>query len=156
MTIGWDSMSISASGLTANRLNMDIIANNIANANTSRTPEGGPYRREISVFTPMAMSQSSFSNLVNSLANGANQGGELLGSTPTGVQVSGIVQDMSPFKVVYDPSNPDAVKGYVQMPNVDVSQEMVDMISASRAYEANVTSFDAAKQMNLDALAIGK
>lgn len=74
----------------------------------------------------------------------------------TGVQVAGVVQDSSAFKVVYDPNNPDAVNGYVQMPNVDVATEMVDMVSASRAYEANVTAFDASKQMYQDALNLGK
>ena len=74
----------------------------------------------------------------------------------TGVHVAGVVQDPSAFKVVYDPTNPDAVNGYVQMPNVDVATEMVDMVSASRAYEANVTAFDASKQMYQDALNLGK
>jgi flagellar basal-body rod protein FlgC len=73
-----------------------------------------------------------------------------------GVQVAGVVQDPSPFQLVYDPTNPDAVNGYVEMPNVDISTEMVDMMSAQQAYQANVTAFDAGKQMDMDALTIGQ
>lgn len=148
---GWDSLDISASGLTAQRLRMDVIANNIANAQTTRTPTGGPYRREEVVLSP-AYAPQSFSDYLN----GAMQRGNPVTQFGAGVQVAGIQQDPSPFKVVYDPSNPDAVNGYVQMPNVDISTEMVDMVSASRAYEANVTAFDATKQMYLDALTLGK
>lgn len=150
--MGWfNGLSISASGLSAERLRMDVISNNIANANTTRTPTGGPYRREMVVFQPNGgVSPTSFSDLLNAGQGGAttSQGG--------GVRVAAIVQDKTPFKLVYDPSSPDAVNGYVQMPNVNVSTEMVDMISASRAYEANVTAFDAGKQMATDALTLGK
>lgn len=139
------SMNISASGLSANQLWMNVISNNIANANTTRTPQGGPYRREIVNFSP----QNSGQNFRTVL-------GQVVGSGDAGVQVSGITTDQSPLKLVYDPSNPDAVGGYVQMPNVDVSTEMVDMITASRAYEANATAFDSAKQMAITALSIGK
>jgi len=147
----WDSMSISASGLTAQRLRMDVIANNIANAQTTRTPEGGPYRREMVQFAPASATNDFSTWLKQALPGSDNQP-----TLAAGVQVSGVVQDTSPFKLVYDPTNPDAVNGYVQMPNVDISTEMVDMVSASRAYEANVTAFDASKQMALDALSIGK
>ncbi|MCF8568059.1 flagellar basal body rod protein FlgC [Alicyclobacillus tolerans] len=146
-----NSLGISASGLTAQSLRMDVIANNIANANTTRTASGGPYRREMVELQPQQASQPFSSWLQSAL--GSN-------STPTaadaGVRVAGIVQDPSPFKLVYDPTNPDAVNGYVQMPNVNVSTEMADMISASNAYQANVTAFDAGKQMMLDALNLGK
>jgi flagellar basal-body rod protein FlgC len=155
LAMNFDSLNISASGLTAERLTMDIIANNIANANTTRTPEGGPYRREVAVLAPMVNQPNSFSSILNQFTAG-QASGMSSGVQTVGVQVAGITKDQSPFKLVYDPSNPDAVNGYVQMPNVDVSQEMVDMISASRAYEANVTAFDAGKQMNMDALSIGK
>ncbi|GEO24804.1 flagellar basal-body rod protein FlgC [Alicyclobacillus acidoterrestris] len=139
------SMNIAASGLNANQLWLNVISNNIANANTTRTPQGGPYRREIVNFAP-ATGQSSFQTAL----------GQAIGTNDAGVQVTSITQDTSPLKSVYDPTNPDAVNGYVQMPNVDISTEMVDMITASRAYEANSTAFDAAKQMDLDALNIGK
>lgn len=144
------SLGISASGLTAQRLVMDVISNNIANADTTRTPQGGPYRREVPILAPI-QSSSSFSNYLSQASSPGSEQMEM-----GGVQVVGIAQDTSPFKVVYDPSSPDAVNGYVQMPNVNISTEMVDMVSASKAYEANVTAFDAAKQMDMDALNIGK
>jgi len=149
----WDSLNISASGLTAQALRMDVISNNIANAQTTRTPSGGPYRREMVVLQP-GMAPTSFAGW---LSQSMQQSGASSASyAGTGVQVAGVVQDSSAFKVVYDPNNPDAVNGYVQMPNVDVATEMVDMVSASRAYEANVTAFDASKQMYQDALNLGK
>ncbi len=141
----FDGLSTSTSGLVANRLWLDVIANNIANANTTRTPQGGPYRREQVVLGTAP--SSSFSSALSAAS------GQVPGA---GVQVQGIVQDPSPFKLVYDPSNPDAVNGYVQMPNVDVSTEMIDMITASRAYEANVTAFNASKQVDVQSLQIGK
>lgn len=140
----FDGMSASASGLTANSLWLDVIANNIANANTTRTPQGGPYRREQVVF---GENPGSFSSALSSAVSGV---------PGDGVQVQAIQQDPSPFRLVYDPSSPDAVNGYVQMPNVDISTEMVDMITASRAYQANVTAFNAAKQMDVQSLQIGK
>lgn len=149
----YDSLNISASGLTAQALRMDVISNNIANAQTTRTATGGPYRREMVVLTP-ATTSSSFAGMLNqSMQQGSSA---TSGFNGAGVQVAGIVQDPSPFQVVYDPSSPDAVNGYVQMPNVDIGTEMVDMISASRAYEANVTAFNSSKQMDQDALNLGK
>lgn len=143
-----NSMNISASGLTAQRTVMDVIANNIANANTTRTPTGGPYRREIVELAPIGTS-GSFANSLNQAMSGSSPSGG-------GVQVVGIVQDGSPFPTVYDPTSPNAVNGYVQMPNVNISTEMVDMAAATQAYQANVTAFDSAKQMNVDALQLGK
>jgi flagellar basal-body rod protein FlgC len=145
-----NSMAISASGLTAQRLRMDVIANNIANAQTTRTPQGGPYRREMVVLQPVYNNNWSFDDALQSAMNGSPV------PPGAGVQVAGIVQDPSPFKLVYDPSNPDAVNGYVQMPNVDIATEMVDLVAASRAYEANVTAFDAAKQMAMAALSLAR
>lgn len=142
----FDGLSISASGLTANRLWLNVIANNIANANTTRTPQGGPYRAEDVVFSALPASPS-FAGALNS---------QMTGSPGAGVVVKSIVQDPSPFPLVYDPSNPDAVNGYVQMPNVDIATQMVDMISASRAYQANVTAFDSAKTMDVEAISLGK
>jgi flagellar basal-body rod protein FlgC len=136
-----------ASGLTAERLRMDVISNNIANANTTRTVEGGPYRRELVVFEPRS-AENSFANV---LSGQMGQGQE------QGVRVTGITKDTSPLRRVYDPSHPDAdATGYVAMPNVNVVTEMVDMITASRSYEANVTVINSAKAMAAKALDIGK
>ncbi len=141
-------MSISASGLTANRTWLDVIANNIANANTARTPQGGPYRAEQVVFSPIASGGfgATLSGALTASQSGATQG----------VQVSAIVQSSAPFKLVYDPANPNAVNGYVQMPNVDIATQMLDMIAATRAYQANVTAFGAAKAMDVQAINLGK
>lgn len=137
------SMGITSSGLTAERLRMDTISDNIANASTTRTAAGGPYRRKIAVF------EESLDNEMDKL-DGTNFNGN-------GIKAVGIAEDNSPFKEVYDPSNPDADKdGYVQMPNVDITDEMVDMISSSRAYEANVTAFETEKNIALKSLDIGK
>ena len=145
----FDGLNISASGLTANRLWLDVIANNIANANTTRTPQGGPYRRE-----EVVMNQTPFSNFSSALTSAmGNNNSSLSGG---GVQVSGVVQDPSPFKVVYDPSSPDAVNGYVQMPNVDIATEMVDMLTAQQAYQANVTAFNSGKIIDVQSINIGK
>lgn len=138
------SFAISASGMTAERLRMDMIANNLANANTTRTAEGGPYRRQVPVFAPREMSRSL-----------ARRSG--VAFTGMGVRVVGIYEDDAPPRLVYDPQHPDADEnGYVQMPNVDVVREMVDLISASRAYEANITAFNTAKSMAMRALDIGR
>lgn len=142
----FQAMETSASGLTAQRLRLDIIANNLANANTTRTAEGGPYRRQVAVFTTQ---RPSFSSLLS----GAMRDGDF----PGGVVVSSIEKDPRPPKLVYDPGNPDAdPRGYVAMPNVDVVVEMVDMIAATRAYEANITSINAFKAMAAKALEIGR
>lgn len=167
--------AISASGMTAERLRMDVIANNIANVNTTRTPEGGPYRRQVVTFVPrgpqpqpLAGISDPFHALVDNVVarvqfrfpfsavgpiHVAPEGREEVG----GVHVAGITSDMSPLKLAYDPGHPDADKnGYVAMPNVNVVKEMVDMISASRAYEANVSAMSAAKTMMSKALDIGR
>lgn len=134
------AIEISASGLTAERLRLDTIANNIANINTTRTPEGGPYRRQQVVF------QSALQE-VSYWTKGARA---TLGA---GVRVAGIQEDAAPPVMVYDPQHPDAnQQGYVAMPAINVVKEMTDMISASRAYEANVTALNAAKSMAMRAL----
>ena len=133
------SLNISASGLSAQRQRLDTISSNIANANTTRTPGGGPYRRQEVVFTTRAEVLG------------------LAGSRPTGVEAPQVVEDATPPRAVYEPGHPDAdASGYVQMPNVNVVKEMVDMISASRAYEANVTALNAGKAMVMKALEIGR
>ncbi|MDC3414141.1 flagellar basal body rod protein FlgC [Aquibacillus sp. 3ASR75-11] len=148
----FQSLNISASALTAQRLRMDITSSNIANAQTTRATvnENGeyePYRRKMVVFEPKDQSFRSF------LEQATNRS-----STPgQGVVVSKITEDDEPFKLMYNPSHPDAnADGYVQMPNVDPLKEMVDLMSATRSYEANVTSLNASKNMLLKALEIGK
>jgi flagellar basal-body rod protein FlgC len=129
------TLRASASGLSAERLRMDLIADNLANANTTRTPDGQPYRRKVAIFEPITPTPR----------------------TPGGVRVAQIAQDPSPPRMVYDPSHPDAdPNGYVTYPNVDIVHEMVDMITASRAYEANIQAFNAAKGMFLRTLDIGR
>jgi flagellar basal-body rod protein FlgC len=141
-------LDTSASALTAQRLRMDTISQNIANANTTRTENGTPYRRKEVLFEEKG-SNAPFSQYLKD-AEGSNSAGN-------GVRVSQIVEDSSPFKQVYDPGNPDADQnGYVQMPNIDIVTEMVNMISATRAYEANVTALNSTKGMAVKALEIGK
>jgi len=123
----FDALNVSASGMSAERLRMDVIASNLANANTTRGADGQPYRRQEVILQEKS---PSF--------------GEVLG----GVMVAGIVDDPTPPRRVYDPGHPDADKnGYVTMPNVNPVTEMVDLITSSRGYEANVTAMNAAKQM---------
>jgi len=133
-------LEISASGLTAERLRMDVTAENLANAQTTRGADGQAYRRKEVVL------QEAPGSFGASLS--AAMGGSGIGSSG-GVHVAGIVQDTTtPLKRVYDPGHPDAdAQGYVSMPNVDTVTEMVDLISAQRAYEANVTAMQSAKQM---------
>jgi flagellar basal-body rod protein FlgC len=135
-------LEISASGLTAERLRMDVAAENLANAQTTRGGDGGPYRRK-SVVLEQAAGGASFGSQLRT-AMGARAGA----GSPGGVQVAGIVEDGGPARQIYDPSHPDAdAQGYVAMPNVDTVAEMVDLITASRGYEANVTAMQASKQM---------
>lgn len=149
MSLG-SAIQISASGLTAERLRLDVISNNLANVNTTRTANGQPYRRQI--VTLAERQPSGFASML-SAARGVI-GSPLPGQ---GVQVNSITSDTTtPFKQVYDPGSPDAnAKGFVKMPNVNPIMEMVDMISTSRAYESGVTAIDDAKQMQMRALSIG-
>jgi flagellar basal-body rod protein FlgC len=138
----FDALNVSATGLTAERLRMDVTAENLANAQTTRGADGQPYRRK-----EVVLSEVSSGGFGSQLAKAVGAG-SAAGSQPGGVEVSAITQDATPGKLVYDPGHPDAdAKGYVRMPNVDTVAEMVDLISASRAYEANVTAMNAAKQM---------
>lgn len=131
----FNSMRISASGLSAERLRMDTITSNMANATTTRGEDGKPYVRKIAVF------QEALDN-----EKGLN-----------GVKAVGILEDKSPLRTVFDPSHPDANEdGYVTMPNVNVLNEMADMISASRSYEANVDTLNASKSMFMKSLEIGR
>ncbi|MGI6120129.1 MAG: flagellar basal body rod protein FlgC [Desulfosporosinus sp.] len=156
------AIDIGASGLTAQRLRMDLIANNIANINTTRTgeltPAGNPvpYSRQLVTFVPRSPA-TPFAQVL-----GETMGSRKLGN---GVQVGSIFRDVQePFRLEYNPSSPDAVTvaepglpvGYVRLPNVNIVTEMVNMISASRAYEANVTAINVSKSMASKALEIGK
>jgi flagellar basal-body rod protein FlgC len=133
------ALEISASGLTAERLRMSVTAENLANAQTTRGANGQPYRRKEVVLQEVAPGGGFGATLASAMTPAGR---------PGGVDVAGIVQDGSNFKTVYDPGHPDAdAKGYVKMPNVDTVTEMVDLISASRSYEANVTAMQASKQM---------
>ncbi len=145
------AMNTSASGLSMQRLRMDVISQNIANATTTKTAEGTPYRRKtITVAEKQAGSGSKFSKILKDKIKNGKAAGE-------GVNVTEIVEDQAPFKKVYDPGNPEAdEEGYVEMPNVNVIEEMVNMISASRSYEANVTAINASKAMAQKALEIGR
>ncbi len=130
-----NSLAITDSALTAERLQMDVIANNVANANTTQTPQGGPYKAEEVWMTP--------GNVQGGLAN-------------AGVQVAAVIQDNRPPRMVYDPSNPQANKqGYVAYPNVDPVTEMTNMMAASRAYQANITVADDVKAMAMRAVDLG-
>jgi flagellar basal-body rod protein FlgC len=137
----FDALEVSASGLTAERLRMDVTAENLANAQTTRGADGQPYRRK-EVVLQERQAQGGFGAALAG-AMGPRGGGK-----PGGVEVAQVAEDQTPLKRVYDPGHPDAdAEGYVQMPNVDSVSEMVDLISAQRAYEANVTAMQAAKQM---------
>jgi flagellar basal-body rod protein FlgC len=149
----FSSMNIAATGLTAQRLRLDVIADNLANSTTTRTTDGGPFRRSRVIFRPRVSQpywRSPF--LPEKLDNGIGRG----------VRVAEIQKDLDAEpKLVYDPTHPDAIKtgphaGYVEYPNVNVVEEMTDMISASRSYEANSAIINGSKAMFLKALEIGR
>ncbi|PRR86625.1 flagellar basal body rod protein FlgC [Clostridium luticellarii] len=143
MIEAFNTLRISASGLSAERLRMDTIASNMANAETTRGADGQPYRRKVAVFQE---------NLNSEL----NKNGQYT-QVPMGVKAIGVVEDPSPLRRVYDPANPDAdADGYVSMPNVNILNEMADMMVATRSYEANVSAVNAEKSMFSKALEIGK
>jgi len=150
MTI-FDAINSSASALTAQRLRMDVVSSNIANARSTRATmnENGeyePYRRKIVELTP---ENQSFKSVLKHAEN--------KNSTTQGVTVSRIVDDAKPFKMEFNPAHPDANEaGYVQLPNVDPLKEMVDLMSATRSYEANITTLNASKNMLMKSLEIGK
>jgi flagellar basal-body rod protein FlgC len=145
----FSGMNTSASALTAQRLRMDVVSSNIANANSTRATfeDGGwqPYRRKM--VTMQQQTNKFDSYLDKAMGKGSGQG----------VQVSRIKDDQTPFKMVFDPQHPDANEdGYVEMPNVDPLKEMVDLMSATRSYEANITAFNANKGMMMKALELGR
>ncbi|MDF2524551.1 MAG: flagellar basal-body rod protein FlgC [Clostridiales bacterium] len=142
------SLDIGASALTAQRLRMDLISQNIANVNTTRTENGTPYRRKVAVFEERS-NNVPFSDYLSESSKDKISG--------QGVRVARIAEDASPFKKMYEPGHPDADEnGYVELPNIDIVTEMVNMISATRAYEANVTSINTSKGLAIKALDIGR
>jgi len=138
------AIKISGSGLQAQRYRLNIISSNLANAQTTRAPGGGPYRRKDVIFSAVSMDSGFESTLTAAMREQLQ-----------GVKVDEVIQDPSPFKMVYEPGHPDADKdGYVKMPNVNTVVEMVNLINATRSYEANIAAIDAAKNMALKALEI--
>lgn len=160
----FSNFEISASGLSAERLRLDVVANNIANAETTRTAEGGPYRRQMVVFEPRREHPQFM--LPASLRGLTGMDGDPMGPDATealggatglgqGVRVVSVIADQGPGRLVYEPGHPDAdAKGYVAMPNVSLINEMVDMMSASRAYQANISAIESAKSMAQQAISI--
>jgi flagellar basal-body rod protein FlgC len=142
----FSSMNVSSSALSAERTRMNLISSNLANANTTRTPEGGPYKRKDAVFAATP-EQNPFARALDNAT----------GQDVRRVEVTQIIEDQNKPRMQYDPSHPDAdPQGYVAMPNVNVVEEMADMINTTRTYEANVTAVQAAKSMALKTLEIGK
>lgn len=147
----FDALDISATGLTAQRYRMDIIAENVANANTTRTENGGVYRRKVVTFESKGNNGQSFSSVLGKSTS------DLSNYIGDGVRITSIQEDPSELRKVYDPSNPDADdSGYVYYPNVDIITEMTNLIDASRAFEANATVIDATKNMMQQGLNISK
>ncbi|MBI5179512.1 MAG: flagellar basal body rod protein FlgC [Nitrospinae bacterium] len=135
------AMKVSAAGLSAQRTRMNVVSSNLANINTTRTPEGGPYRRKEVILTA-APAEDSF--------------GKILAEQVSEPKVVTVAEDQSEFQKVYDPAHPDAdAEGYVSMPNVNLMKEMVDMLSATRAYEANAAVINTVKTMAQRAIDIG-
>lgn len=140
------SLQISSSALEAQRMKMNIISSNLANAETTKTTEGGPYRKKIPVLAEKSIESGKNTNFKNTLEE-----------TIKGVEVVKVVEDGNNFQMKYDPGHPDAnADGFVKVPDINVMEEMVKLLSATRAYEANVTAINAAKSMAQKALTIGK
>jgi flagellar basal-body rod protein FlgC len=159
----YDAVAISASGLSAERLAMDVIANNIANVNTTRTPQGGAFKRQLVVFAQApSAAQTQGAGMAGALSSSDDDGlhnpfdPEASGHTAIeGVQAVGVVDDPSPDRLQFDPGNPEAdARGYVHYPNVQVVKEMVDMMAASRAYEADVAAIQETRTMNNAAIGL--
>ena len=144
----FSGMNINASGMSAQRLRMDVISENVADANTTRTADGTPYRRKVVTFAEKG-EQTAFSKVLGNVSRGY---------TGQGVKVDGIYEDYeSEMNKVYDPSHPDADEnGYVTYPNVNIITEMTDLIDASRSFEANAAAFEASKSMAAKGLQIGQ
>lgn len=161
------TFDIAASGMKAEQKRMDVVSNNIANAHTTKTADGTPYRRQFAQVS--AADATEFDSAFEKASFGSEVGGEFnnvfeqtgVGFEGHGVKVDGVAEDGGDFNWVYDPNHPDAVKdgpkaGYVAKPNINIIQEMTSMMQASRAYEANATTVESAKQMAMKALEIGR
>ena len=136
------SLKICGSGLAAQRAKLEIVTSNLTNVNTTRTPEGGPYKKKTIAFATEEVADNFDSTIKEAVRS---------------VKVDEVKEDINGIKMVYDPSHPDAdTKGYVAMPNINVMAEMADMITASRAYEACVTAFEATKNMTMKTLEMGR
>lgn len=143
----FDAFNISASGLTAQRYRMDVISENVANANTTRTEDGTPYKRKVVTFEEKNGGSPTFSTIFGRTTERY---------AAKGVKVSNTYEDESEGNMVYDPSHPDADEnGYVTYPNVNIITEMTNLIDASRSYEANATAFDASKSIAKQGLTMG-
>ena len=143
-----NALNIAGSALTAQRLRMDVTASNVANSESTNTPRGGPYKRSRVVFQPLR------ANTGQSFTSGGQSASV---ESRRGVQIQGVVEDPAPPRRVFDPSHPDAdVEGNVAYPNIDLVTEMTDMLSASRAYEANLTVINVAKNMMQRAIDLGR
>ncbi|HUU49597.1 MAG TPA: flagellar basal body rod protein FlgC [Nitrospinota bacterium] len=142
----FSALKISSSGLSAQRLRMNVISSNLANANTTRTSEGVPYRRKDIVFSATPLNRP-FQNILDAELN----------NNIRAVNIVNIIEDQRPFRLVYNPQHPDAnEEGFVAMPNIRIMEEMVNLLSATRSYEANVTAINSIKNMALKALTIGR
>ncbi len=140
------AIRISTSGLNVQRTRMNVVASNLANMNTTRTPEGGPYRKKEVIVSATDAKNKFGQELTNSLNGKLKE-----------AKVSDIVEDQSAPKMVYEPNHPDAnEQGYVAYPNINLMQEMVNLMSASRSYEANITAINASKSLALKALELGR
>lgn len=149
------SINVIGSGITAQHLRLDVISENVTNINTTRTEEGGPYRRKVVVFQAWDRNRNAFREALARARNGqvSNAGYETAG----GVRVVEIAEDPSDFKLRYDPTDPDAnEEGYVEMPNVDLVKEITDAMAASQAYSADVTAFNVLKNVISSGLEIGR
>ena len=136
------ALDISVSAINANRTHMEIISSNLANINTTRTVQGGPYKRKIPVFSEKPLEFAEALNAAESKLSG-------------GIEVSEIVDDPTPFQKVFNPGHPDAdSQGFVSLPNVSMAKEMVDMVYVSKVYEANITAYNATKKMEQETLQI--
>lgn len=139
------AMRISSSGLTVQRTRMNVVSSNLANVDTTRTPEGGAYKPRHAVVAAIPVAQTFQEVLADKLHQ-----------QTTGAEVVAVTTDQSPGRLVYDPTHPDAnPEGYVEMPNISVVNEMVNMVTASRSYEANVSALQSLKQMAKNAFEIG-
>jgi flagellar basal-body rod protein FlgC len=139
----FDAIGIAGSGLTAERIRMDVTAENLANADTTKAANGQPYQRQ-----DVELAQVGASDFGGALTSAMQGGGQQGASQPGGVQVTGIVSDNTPDQQVYDPGNPEAdARGYVKMPNVSTVTEMTDLISESQSYQSDVTAMQTAKSM---------